>query len=45
MNIQQVVSAEWVQSNLNNPQIVIVDCRFSLMDRDLGQKQYQESHI
>jgi len=45
MNIQQVVSAEWVQSNLNNPQLVIVDCRFSLMDRDLGQKQYQESHI
>ena len=45
MNIQQVVSAEWLQSNLNNPQIVIVDCRFSLMDRELGQKQYQESHI
>ena len=45
MNIQQVVSAEWLHSNLNNPQIVIVDCRFSLMDRDLGQKQYQESHI
>jgi len=45
MNIQQVVSAEWVQSNLNNPQLVIVDCRFSLMDRDLGQKQYQVSHI
>ena len=45
MNIQQVVSADWLHSHLHDPQIIIVDCRFALMDRDLGRKQYQESHI
>jgi len=45
MNIQEVVSADWLQSNLHDPQVIIIDCRFSLIDRDLGRKQYQESHI
>ena len=45
MNIQQVVSADWLHSHLHDPQVIIVDCRFALMDRDLGRKQYQESHI
>jgi len=45
MNIQQVVSADWLQSHLHDPQVIIVDCRFSLMDRALGRKQYEENHI
>lgn len=45
MNIQQVVSADWLHSHLHDPQVIIVDCRFALMDRDLGRKQYLESHI
>ena len=45
MNIQQVVSATWLQTHLHDPQVVIIDCRFSLMDRELGRRQYQESHI
>jgi thiosulfate/3-mercaptopyruvate sulfurtransferase len=40
-----IVSPEWLAANIENPQIVIVDCRFSLADPELGQKQYQESHI
>jgi thiosulfate/3-mercaptopyruvate sulfurtransferase len=40
-----IVSAEWLAANTENPQVVIVDCRFSLADPELGQKQYQESHI
>ncbi|TAE69961.1 MAG: sulfurtransferase [Oscillatoriales cyanobacterium] len=40
-----IVSPEWLAANTENPQVVIVDCRFALADRKLGQKQYQESHI
>ncbi|PSB06571.1 sulfurtransferase [filamentous cyanobacterium Phorm 46] len=39
-----IVSPEWLAAN-QNPQVVIIDCRFSLADGELGQKQYQESHI
>lgn len=40
-----VVSAEWLAENLHNPEIVIVDCRFSLNDPEWGQNQYCISHI
>ncbi|MEG3935340.1 MULTISPECIES: sulfurtransferase [unclassified Microcoleus] len=40
-----IVSPEWLATNTDNPQVVIIDCRFSLGDPELGQKQYQESHI
>jgi len=39
-----IVSPEWLAAN-ENLQVVIIDCRFSLADAELGQKQYQESHI
>jgi thiosulfate/3-mercaptopyruvate sulfurtransferase len=45
MKIQQVVSATWLQSHLHDSRVIIIDCRFSLMDGDLGRRQYQESHI
>ncbi|WP_088240747.1 sulfurtransferase [Calothrix rhizosoleniae] len=40
-----VVSCEWLQEHLEDPQIAIADCRFSLAEPDLGQHQYQTSHI
>jgi thiosulfate/3-mercaptopyruvate sulfurtransferase len=40
-----MVSPQWLATNTENPQVVIIDCRFSLADPELGQKQYQESHI
>ncbi|MBD1826072.1 sulfurtransferase [Microcoleus vaginatus GB1-A2] len=40
-----IVSPEWLATNTDNPQVVIIDCRFSLADPELGEKQYQESHI
>ncbi|MFM9268058.1 sulfurtransferase [Tychonema sp. BBK16] len=40
-----IVSPEWLAANTENQQVVIIDCRFSLADAELGQKQYQESHI
>jgi thiosulfate/3-mercaptopyruvate sulfurtransferase len=45
MNIQQVVSSAWLQSHLHDPQVIIIDCRFSLMDKELGRKQYESIHI
>ncbi len=40
-----VVSAQWLLENIDNPQVVIIDCRFSLADSQLGKQQYQTSHI
>jgi thiosulfate/3-mercaptopyruvate sulfurtransferase len=40
-----VVSVDWLAAHLTNPQVVIVDCRFSLADPQLGQRQYAEGHI
>jgi thiosulfate/3-mercaptopyruvate sulfurtransferase len=40
-----VVSAQWLLENIDNPQIVIIDCRFSLADLQLGKQQYQTKHI
>ncbi len=45
-----VVSTEWLAEHLNSPQVnrpqvVIVDCRFSLADPQLGQRQYDAGHI
>ncbi|MEG4585895.1 sulfurtransferase [Microcoleus sp. MOSTC5] len=40
-----IVSPEWLATNTDNPQVVIIDCRFALADPELGQKQYQESHL
>lgn len=43
--IGNVVSVEWLAAHLNDPQMVIVDCRFSLADPQLGQQQYDAGHI
>lgn len=40
-----IVSTTWVRENLENSQVVIVDCRFSLNDPELGREQYKISHI
>ncbi|WP_315789434.1 sulfurtransferase [Fischerella sp. JS2] len=40
-----IVSREWLLEHLEDPQVVIVDCRFSLADPQLGKQQYQNSHI
>ncbi len=45
IDINLIVSPEWLAANTENQQVVIIDCRFSLADAELGQKQYQESHI
>ena len=40
-----IVSAQWLAAHSADPDLVIVDCRFDLMQPQLGQQQYQTSHI
>ncbi|MDJ0800913.1 MAG: sulfurtransferase [Calothrix sp. MO_167.B12] len=44
-NTDFAVSCNWLKEHLEDPQIAIADCRFSLAEPDLGQQQYQTSHI
>ena len=44
-NPEPVVSAEWLYEHIDDPQVAITDCRFSLTDPELGRQQYQASHI
>ncbi len=43
--IQFIVSPAWLASQLNHPQLVIIDCRFQLGDANWGYQQYLTSHI
>ncbi|NET12349.1 MAG: sulfurtransferase, partial [Okeania sp. SIO1H6] len=40
-----LISPQWLVDHLNDPNLIIIDCRFSLADPELGQKQYQDAHI
>ena len=40
-----LVSANWLKENLNNEKLVIVDCRFNLMDKQYGERSYEGGHI
>lgn len=40
-----IVSAAWLREHLNDPQVVIIDCRFSLDEPDVGKQQYHAAHI
>lgn len=40
-----VVSVQWLREHLDDPHVAIADCRFSLMQPDLGHQQYQVGHI
>lgn len=40
-----VVSAQWLSEQLNNPHVVIIDCRFSLAEPEQGHQLYEKSHI
>jgi thiosulfate/3-mercaptopyruvate sulfurtransferase len=43
--MKYVVETDWLAENLDNADIVTIDCRFSLADPELGRQKYLESHI
>lgn len=40
-----ILSPQDLAGHLDDPEVVIIDCRFSLADANLGRQQYQTSHI
>jgi thiosulfate/3-mercaptopyruvate sulfurtransferase len=40
-----VITASELAQQLDDPQVVIIDCRFSLADPNQGEQQYQTAHI
>jgi thiosulfate/3-mercaptopyruvate sulfurtransferase len=44
-NDRKIVSAEWLNENLTNPNIKIIDCRFTLKDPNFGNEEYLKNHI
>ena len=44
-NTNLLISPQWLANHTRDPNLIIIDCRFSLADPELGNKQYQESHI
>jgi len=39
------VDSKWLVNQLDNPEVVIIDCRFQLADPSWGETAYQASHI
>ncbi len=44
-NNKFIVTPTWLAEHLEDPEVVIIDCRFSLAEPELGRQQYQTSHI
>ncbi|SCH42890.1 sulfurtransferase [Romboutsia sp. 1001713B170207_170306_H8] len=43
--MSNLVNASWLKEHLNDKNIVIVDCRFNLMDKEYGKRSYEKGHI
>ncbi|MGD1861159.1 MAG: sulfurtransferase [Leptolyngbyaceae cyanobacterium] len=40
-----LVSSDWLQQHVADPNLVIIDCRFALGNPDSGRQDYQQGHI
>ena len=45
MTYTTLISTATLQQQLNNPDWVIIDCRFSLADTEAGARAYRHGHI
>src|SRR5215831_1682721 len=45
MMFRTLISTDELAQRLNDPHVVIVDCRFDLKDVDAGERLYQANHI
>ncbi|SEM72522.1 sulfurtransferase [Lihuaxuella thermophila] len=43
--MNRIVSMDWVANHLDQPGLVLVDCRFTLGQPDAGKKAYLHSHL
>ena len=42
---EHLVDREWLIQQLDNPQVIIVDCRFQLANPNWGEEEYRACHI
>lgn len=42
---RNLVTADWLAQHLDDPKVVVADCRFALADAEQGQQQYAIGHI
>jgi thiosulfate/3-mercaptopyruvate sulfurtransferase len=45
LRAESIVSIDWLFQRLEDPGVAIVDCRFSLMQPQLGRQEYEKAHI
>ncbi|MFZ9858090.1 MAG: sulfurtransferase [Roseiflexaceae bacterium] len=45
MSISSLVNSTWLQANLHNPDVVVVDTRWYLLNPPQGQEEYLANHI
>ncbi|MFB6274744.1 MAG: sulfurtransferase [Halothece sp.] len=43
--MESVISNDWLFNYLDDPNVVIIDCRFDLSNPSWGRQQYEASHI
>jgi len=43
--MESIVSVNWLFRYLEDPDVVVIDCRFQLSDPHGGKQQYEKSHI
>jgi thiosulfate/3-mercaptopyruvate sulfurtransferase len=43
--IMNLVEMSWVHEHLNDPRVLLVDCRFTLGSPEAGEKAYRQEHL
>ena len=44
-DLKPIISADWLREHIDDPNIIILDCRFRLSDPAWGKAQYELNHI
>ncbi len=42
---ENLVPPTWLHEHLNDPDLVVIDCRFALADPDQGRQLYEQEHV
>ena len=45
MNYTTIIDTDQLEGILSTPKVVIIDCRFSLADKEWGRQQFEQAHI
>lgn len=45
LSLKNIVTADWLNENINREDMAILDCRFDLSNPNYGEESYRKSHI